>query len=95
MNRENKKTNPENIQTENVSEEILQNLKDAGCDETTIGCYIGCCGCGQDQVKVLKKHRRCLLDMIHEGQKQIDCLDYLLYQMEKEQRKKESEDKHE
>ena len=57
MNRENEKTNPENIQTENVSEEILQNLKDAGCDETTIGCYIGCCGCGQDQVKVLKKHR--------------------------------------
>lgn len=41
MNRENEKTNPENIQTENVSEEILQNLKDAGCDETTIGCYIG------------------------------------------------------
>ena len=86
MNRENEKTNPENIQTENVSEEILQNLKDAGCDETTIGCYIGCCGCGQDQVKVLKKHRRCLLDKIH---------DYLLYQMEKEQRKKELEDKHE
>ena len=45
--------------------------------------------------KVLKKHWRCLLDKIHEGQKQIDCLDYLLYQMEKEQRKKESEDKHE
>lgn len=95
MNRENEKTNPDNIQTENVSEEILQNLKDAGCDETTIGCYIGCCGCGLDQVKVLKKHRRCLLDKIHEGQKQIDCLDYLLYQMEKEQRKKELEDKHE
>ena len=95
MNRENEKTNPDNIQTEDVSEEILQNLKDAGCDEATIGCYIGCCGCGQDQVKVLKKHRRCLLDKIHEGQKQIDCLDYLLYQMEKEQRKKESEDKHE
>lgn len=32
MNRENEKTNPENIQTENVSEEILQNLKDAGCE---------------------------------------------------------------
>ena len=35
MNRENEKTNPDNIQTEDVSEEILQNLKDAGCDEQT------------------------------------------------------------
>lgn len=32
--------------------------------------------------KLLKKHRQQLMDAIHEKQKDIDCLDYLLYEIE-------------
>lgn len=32
--------------------------------------------------KLLKKQRRQLMDTIHEKQKDIDCLDYLLYEIE-------------
>ena len=31
----------------------------------------------------LQEHRRELLDMIHEHQKALDSLDYLMFQMEK------------
>lgn len=70
-----------------VSEEVLQNLMDAGCDAETIDGYLDCGACGRDQIKLLRNHRRCLLDKLHQGQKQIDCLDYLIYQIEKERRK--------
>jgi hypothetical protein len=33
------------------------------------------------QMVLLKKHRNSLLDKIHEDQKAIDCLDYLLYRI--------------
>lgn len=33
------------------------------------------------QIEILKKHRHGLLDKIHEDQKAIDCLDYLLYKL--------------
>lgn len=66
---------------------IIQNLKDAGCDEETITCYMDCCACGETQKKkkLLEKHRKELLDDLHQCQKEIDCLDYLIYQEEKEQ----------
>lgn len=69
-----------------VDNQVLQNLKDAGCDEDTISCFVSCSeiGCDQDQFILLKKHRRCLLDKMHEDQKQIDCLDYLVDKMKKE-----------
>jgi hypothetical protein len=34
-----------------------------------------------DIVPVLTRHRKDLLDSVHKGQKQIDCLDYLLYKI--------------
>lgn len=39
-------------------------------------------------LKLLEHHRSCLLGMVHEREKQIDCLDYLVYQIKrnKEQR---------
>ena len=36
-------------------------------------------------LRILSRHRRTLLDTVHLGEKQIDCLDYLVYQMEKGQ----------
>ncbi len=36
-----------------------------------------------DMVPILARHRQALLDRIHKGQKEIDCLDYLLYSLKK------------
>ena len=68
-------------------EEIIQNLKDAGCNDETIACYMECCACGETQKKktLLAKHRKGLLDDLHQCQKEIDCLDYLIYQNKKEE----------
>lgn len=32
-------------------------------------------------LKLLEQHRSCLLSTVHEREKQIDCLDYLVYQI--------------
>lgn len=41
-----------------------------------------------DMVPILTKHKRTLLDTLHKDQKQIDCLDYLLYMIKKTDKKK-------
>lgn len=71
-------------------DEIIQNLKDAGCDEDTIRTFMDDLQCGKQATgtQLLQKHRRSLLDNLHQDQKQIDCLDYLLFMMKKEQETK-------
>lgn len=67
-------------------EAIIQNLKDAGCNDKIIQSFMIDLEQekNSDGIKLLRKHRRVLLDNLHEWQKKIDCLDYLLYQMTKE-----------
>ncbi|MCM1253219.1 MAG: hypothetical protein NC321_10390 [Clostridium sp.] len=66
-------------------EDVIQNLKDAGCNQETIQCFMKCME--QDdvsgQMQLMEEHRRCLLNKVHEEEKKIDCLDYLVYQMER------------
>ena len=66
---------------------LLRNLKDAGCDDSMIEQYLKLKkeGREKEQMRLLSLHRASLLDRIHEGEKQIDCLDYLIYQMEHKQ----------
>lgn len=66
-------------------ERTIQNMKDAGCSEDTINRFLVCYREGdvRGELKVLSNHRQYLLDKIHKGQKEIDCLDYLVYQIEK------------
>lgn len=67
-------------------DEIIQNLKDAGCSKKQIDelmlLYEN--GKKEDICKILEKHRKCILNTVHENEKKIDCLDYFLYQIEKE-----------
>lgn len=65
--------------------QIVQNLKDAGCTDDFIQAFMENLEQGRmaDGEKLLRKHRRFLLDNTHEWQKKIDCLDYLMYQMKK------------
>ena len=64
---------------------MVLNMKDAGCSEDTINRFLLCYQAGdiKGELKVLSNHRRVLLDEVHKGQKEIDCLDYLVYQIEK------------
>ncbi len=65
---------------------IVQNLVNAGCGQEFIAEFM------EDfrkkniskDLKLLAAHRRLLLDNLHKEQKRIDCLDYLVYKMEKE-----------
>ncbi len=34
-----------------------------------------------DIIPILRNHRNALLDSVHRGRNQIDCLDYLLYKL--------------
>lgn len=70
----------------NNEKEIVQNLIDAGCEQNLIAEFIEFFrqkNISKD-LKLLAAHRRLLLDNIHREQKRIDCLDYLVYKMTKE-----------
>lgn len=67
-------------------EDIIQNLRDAGCDEATITCFMEKLHSGKQKegAQLLQKCRCGLLDNLHNEQKRIDCLDYLLFMMKKQ-----------
>lgn len=60
-------------------EKIIQNLKDAGCEQNFINEFIK--HETSVQFSLLAKHRSNLLDELHKNQKQIDCLDYLIFNL--------------
>jgi len=64
-------------------EAVIQNLKDAGCAQEIIDCCIACMEQGKknELLKRLEEHRTGLLHKVHEEEKHIDCLDYLVYQI--------------
>lgn len=65
---------------------IIQNLKDAGCDTDTIAAFMKDMENGEPEkgLKILAQHRQSLLKNVHEGERCIGCLDYLIYQLQKE-----------
>lgn len=64
---------------------ILQNLRDAGCEEELIDRFLILWDAGNtaDQLRLLSCYRCRLLEKIHRGQQQMDCLDYLIYHLKK------------
>lgn len=74
---------PEASDTQGI---LRQNLLDAGCGADTIH---RCMDLARKQkrkelLRVLSCHRRELLDLVHQSEKKIDCLDYLVYQIGKQ-----------
>ena len=67
---------------------LRQNLLDAGCDKETIkSCMDYAEGGGWDRlIPLLSAHKAALLKTAHESARQIDCLDYLVYQIKKKHR---------
>ncbi len=81
-------------------EAVIQNLKDAGCTQDIIEYCIACMEQGEKKelLKRLEEHRKSLLRKVHQAkllsgkefcleEKQIDCLDYLVYQIRRCERK--------
>ncbi len=62
---------------------IVLTLEDAGCDQDTITDFVEQLRMGnqKDQLRLLEKHRKFLLERVHKEEKRIDCLDYLVYQI--------------
>lgn len=65
---------------------VIQNLKDAGCDAETVERFLSLMERERtaEQLALLADHRRRLLDKVHQEERRIDCLDYLVYQMNKD-----------
>ena len=63
---------------------VMQNLIDAGCGGLTEECaQLILNGEMQSALNILERHRKYLLDEVHTNQKRIDCLDHLIYKIEK------------
>lgn len=64
---------------------LHQNLIDAGCNGDLVETCMELAKTDQwNQIlSLLSKQRINLLDSVHDGQKQIDCLDFLVYSINK------------
>ncbi len=62
-----------------------RNLRDAGCCDEFICKFLelGRDGREKEQGKLLSQHKAELLGRLHESQRQIDCLDFLIYKRRK------------
>lgn len=61
-----------------------------GCDENEKAEILKCRANGnlKSTIQLLRKRRQAILDSIHAEEKQISCLDYLVFQLEKDNRTK-------
>lgn len=69
-----------------INNQFEECLNDAGCSEkekSEILKYYA-----ENNIKqiihLLRMHRKVTLDTVHTGEKQISCIDYLIFQLEKE-----------
>lgn len=62
---------------------LARNLRDAGCTEEEIRRFPALPP--EEQLRFLTRQRAALLAALHASQERIDCLDYLLYAMKKNQ----------
>ena len=65
---------------------LRQNLIDAGCGQEMVRRCMDLAQSRQteEMKRILARHRQTLLDTLHADEKRIDCLDYLIYKMEKQ-----------
>lgn len=75
--------------------DILQNLKDAECSDEFIEEFfkIKAAGLNKQLIQHLYKHKSRLLESLHDSQKKIDCLDYLIFQINQVVNQKKGENR--
>lgn len=66
-------------------EAVIQNLQDAGCTSSLIECCLAYMEQGKKKelLQRLEEHRADLLHKVHTEERHIDCLDYLVYQIQR------------
>ena len=64
---------------------VIQNLKDAGCEKQCVEEFLALEQERKrgEQLRLQELPRQKLLDRVHEEERQIDRLDYLVYQIRK------------
>lgn len=77
-------------ETTQREQSLMMNLNDAGCDDALIQQCMELLKSKQKEavISLLSKHRRYLLDCYHADQKKISCLDFFLYQLNQQERRK-------
>lgn len=73
------------MKEETLWQDMMQDLRDLGCDQQTVERFgrLGVLGDTQGQLELLSHYRKGLLEKVHQRERQICCLDYLTYQLEK------------
>lgn len=68
-----------------IREKLYQNLVDAGCcQEMVAQCMdLICERRTAELTALLSRHRAALLEAVHENQRRIDCLDFLIHHLGK------------
>ena len=66
---------------------ILQNLKDADCNSELIERFFMLDKNQRtfEQLKLLDEYRKKLVESLHQDQRKIDCLDYLIFNLKQKQ----------
>ena len=67
------------------TQDLILNLGAAGLSPLQVEEYLAY-GQGENtaqQLQLLSRHRAALLDRVHQMEKQIECLDYLVYRMQR------------
>jgi hypothetical protein len=67
----------------NQAEKVILNLQDADCSQDFIDQFLQERN-PEKRLGMLSVHRRHLLDSIHDGQRKLDILDYLIFTMKKQ-----------
>ena len=67
------------------TEGLMQGLKDSGCSEETAARICSLCSAGDytGLLHQMKKERCALVEKMHESQKKVDRMDYLIHMQEK------------
>lgn len=68
---------------------VLRNLKDAGCNDRMVEKFFQLRkdGKNSEQMRLLITQRKSLLRRIHENQKKIDCLDFMIFNIKQSGKK--------
>lgn len=64
------------------NEDVILNLKDAKCDNTTIKKFIAA-ATKAEKLKILLKQREVLLNAVHKADDELYCLDYFIDKVRK------------
>ena len=66
---------------------LSETLRDAGCGDADIQTFLAlqASGKSEEAIRLLSRHRCRLLCRMHEAQKPVDILDYLICTLKKEQ----------